>query len=122
MNIREVWPLFPAPTSPSQSPPTQGSLTSTIHHTTLTSSPLPPGIIQSLQHLHEELRHYHAPPVVHPTLESAKPNNSLFSWFGGGKTPIREIPGNLPRGLYLFGDVGCGKTMLMDLFLSLIHI
>ncbi len=116
MNIREVWPLFPAPTSPSQSPPTQGSLTSTIHHTTLTSSPLPPGIIQSLQHLHEELRHYHAPPVVHPTLESAKPNNSLFSWFGGGKTPIREIPGNLPRGLYLFGDVGCGKTMLMDLF------
>lgn len=29
---------------------------------------------------------------------------------------IQEIPDNLPRGLYLFGDVGSGKTMLMDLF------
>ncbi len=29
---------------------------------------------------------------------------------------MQEIPSNLPRGLYLFGDVGCGKTMLMDLF------
>ncbi|KAK4240539.1 AFG1-like ATPase-domain-containing protein [Achaetomium macrosporum] len=75
------------------------------------------GIIQSLQHMHEELRHYQAPPVVHPTLDSVKPNKSLFSWFGGSnKTPIRQIPSNLPRGLYLYGDVGCGKTMLMDLF------
>ncbi|KAK4125702.1 hypothetical protein N657DRAFT_591429, partial [Parathielavia appendiculata] len=75
------------------------------------------GIVQSLQHLHEELRHYHAPPVVQPTLESLKPNKSLFSWLSGGKkSPIRSIPGNLPRGLYLYGDVGCGKTMLMDLF------
>lgn len=46
-----------------------------------------------------------------------KPAKSLFSWFGNGnKTPIRGIPSNLPRGLYLYGDVGSGKTMLMDLF------
>ncbi|KAK3935440.1 AFG1-like ATPase-domain-containing protein [Diplogelasinospora grovesii] len=77
------------------------------------------GIIQSLQHLHDELRHYKAPPVTHPTIESLQPSKSIFSsWFGGSssKGPVGEIPSNLPRGLYLYGDVGSGKTMLMDLF------
>ncbi|KAG0652765.1 afg1, partial [Hyphodiscus hymeniophilus] len=78
------------------------------------------GIIQSLQHLHDELRHYTAPPVVHPTLESLKPEpKSIFGrLFKQGKKekPLAEIPDNLPRGLYLYGDVGSGKTMLMDMF------
>lgn len=76
------------------------------------------GIIQSLQHLHEELRHYEARPVIHPTLESIKPSKkSLFSWMGGASNASSpNIPSNLPQGLYLYGDVGSGKTMLMDLF------
>ncbi|KAI5463198.1 AFG1-like ATPase-domain-containing protein [Mariannaea sp. PMI_226] len=78
------------------------------------------GIIQNFQNLHDELRYYKAPPVVHPSIESLKPvKKSVFtSLFGGGgpKTPsIGDIPEELPRGLYLYGDVGSGKTMLMDL-------
>lgn len=75
-------------------------------------------IIQYLQHLHDELVGYRAQPVVHPTLESLKPSKSLFGWLGSksSKGPIQEIPASLPRGLYLYGDVGSGKTMLMDLF------
>jgi peroxisome-assembly ATPase len=77
------------------------------------------GIIQSLQHLHDELRNYKAPPVVHPTVESLKlASNSVLGRIFGKKSakPIQEIPENLPRGLYLYGDVGSGKTMLMDMF------
>lgn len=76
------------------------------------------GIIQSLQHLHDELVHYSPRPVVRPALESLKPAKSLFGWFGqkAGASVIQEIPNDLPRGLYLYGDVGSGKTMLMDLF------
>jgi protein AFG1 len=38
--------------------------------------------------------------------------------FGNGpkEQKLKDIPDNLPRGLYLYGDVGSGKTMLMDLF------
>ncbi|KAI0843241.1 AFG1-like ATPase-domain-containing protein [Hypoxylon sp. FL0890] len=76
------------------------------------------GIIQSLQHLHDDLVHYRARPVIHPSIETLKPTKSLFSWFGSkqGTGAIQEIPSDLPRGLYLYGDVGSGKTMLMDLF------
>jgi protein AFG1 len=78
------------------------------------------GIIESLQHLHDELRSYDAAPTIHPTIESLKPEpKSVFGRLFGNapkKQKLKEIPDNLPRGLYLYGDVGSGKTMLMDLF------
>ncbi|KAL6923564.1 hypothetical protein ACHAP8_001397 [Fusarium lateritium] len=77
------------------------------------------GIIQNFQNLYHELEQYDAPPVEHPSIESLKPTKkSIFSsLFGssGKKSAIGTISSDLPKGLYLHGDVGCGKTMLMDL-------
>lgn len=78
------------------------------------------GIVQSLQDLHDMLRDYHAPTVVHPSIESLKPQStSFFSSLlrrGTAKKRPTQIPSNLPKGLYMYGDVGSGKTMLMDMF------
>jgi protein AFG1 len=74
-----------------------------------------------LQHLHDELRDYKAEAIVHPSLASLQaPPKSMFGKLFGStskkENPLGEIPSNLPRGLYLYGDVGSGKTMLMDMF------
>ncbi|KAJ5309102.1 hypothetical protein PENANT_c020G05804 [Penicillium antarcticum] len=78
------------------------------------------GIIQGLQDLFEALKDYHPPKVVHPDPQSLdlQQKPSFFgSLFGGSKKAAKStIPENLPKGLYMYGDVGCGKTMLMDLF------
>jgi protein AFG1 len=60
--------------------------------------------------------------VIHPSVESldSQPKQSffgsLFSRGANSKAAKSAIPENLPKGLYMYGDVGCGKTMLMDLF------
>lgn len=78
-------------------------------------------LIQALEDLHDTLAKYAPPRVVHPTIESLQPKKASFlgSIFGGGerghKLQMRPPP-TLPKGLYMYGDVGSGKTMLMDLF------
>lgn len=77
-------------------------------------------LIQALQDLHETLMHYKAPEVVQPTIESLQPKRrsflgSIFGGGGGGGMKL-QLPSGLPKGLYMYGDVGSGKTMLMDLF------
>lgn len=78
------------------------------------------GIVQELQDLHDMLKEYQAPKVVHPTIESLKPHSHSFfaSLFQrrSQKRKLTQIPSNLPKGLYMYGDVGSGKTMLMDMF------
>lgn len=77
-------------------------------------------LIEHLQDLHDTLRDYTPPQVIHPEIDDLQPaKKSLFgSLFGSAKKKkaIGEIPEDLPKGLYMYGDVGSGKTMLMDLF------
>ncbi|EED18297.1 mitochondrial ATPase (Afg1), putative [Talaromyces stipitatus ATCC 10500] len=79
-------------------------------------------IINHLQCLHDMLKSYTPPPIVHPSpddLQEDKKSSFLSSLFkrGAARSDVpRPRPENLPKGLYMYGDVGCGKTMLMDLF------
>ncbi|ORY05840.1 mitochondrial ATPase [Clohesyomyces aquaticus] len=77
------------------------------------------GIIQNLEDLNQMLSHYTQPPVQQPTIQSLQPpKKSLFSMFAPAprRSSLPPIPSSLPKGLYMYGDVGSGKTMLMDLF------
>ncbi|XP_060139426.1 AFG1-like ATPase isoform X1 [Globicephala melas] len=59
-------------------------------------------VIQCLQELHEELKGY--------SIEAEGLFSKLFS---------RSKP---PRGLYVYGDVGTGKTMVMDMFYAYVEM
>jgi len=90
-----------------------------LPHPTALLSCVTSGIIHMLQDLHDMLKDYRAPKIVHPSIDSLKPaRRSLFgSLFRSNPQRKRiQLPPNLPKGLYMFGDVGSGKTMLMDLF------
>lgn len=77
-------------------------------------------IVQSLQDLHDMLKDYQAPKVIRPSIESLKPRRKslLGALFRRepSKTNWRKLSLHAPKGLYMYGDVGSGKTMLMDMF------
>ncbi|KAI9828466.1 MAG: hypothetical protein M1826_006003 [Phylliscum demangeonii] len=83
------------------------------------ANPVTLGVVRSLQHLHDELREFFPPPIVHPVIGSPEPRSHTFFHFFGRAMRRRgslHVAEHLPRGLYLHGGVGSGKTMLMEIF------
>lgn len=86
----------------------------------LRNDPYQRGIIKSLGSLYDSLVDYQPAEIKTP---SAVDQLGWRASFLGSlmklrsKTATEDFDG-IPKGIYLYGDVGCGKTMLMDLFYS----
>ncbi|KAI9269037.1 AFG1-like ATPase-domain-containing protein [Phascolomyces articulosus] len=95
-------------------------------------------IVQQLDQLWNELQHYHPPEVKGaPVSAAAKQDNhneqddtlfrSFSKWLHKKKQPDTSTAVNVsfedsPKSLYVYGTVGTGKTMVMDLFYDTLPI
>lgn len=87
----------------------------------LQNDPYQRKILLSLSQLHSSLATYKPPAVETPDVDLLKPKVGLSKFFSGflkksDDAGSNKTPENHVKGIYLYGDVGCGKTMLMDLF------
>ncbi|EPX75206.1 AFG1 family ATPase [Schizosaccharomyces octosporus yFS286] len=76
--------------------------------------------------LYHELQSYTQPPVPKESLYLPRREKEGSNWFSKFRSTINKcassfkpssfVAPQIPKGIYLYGDVGCGKTALMDLF------
>lgn len=74
------------------------------------------GVLERDERQLEIVRQLDALSAVLGARKARKNGRLLSRWFGNGD----ETPA--PRGIYLWGDVGRGKTMLMDLFFDVVPV
>jgi cell division protein ZapE len=79
-----------------------------IEDGTLKPDPAQGAAVERLQALHDALRQYRPAPI------EPKRKGFFGRLFGGNEEPVRSSP----SGLYIYGEVGRGKSMLMDLFFA----
>lgn len=72
------------------------------------NDPYQRGVLQSMEQMYLNLKMYQPPDIS----ANSSGNGGFFSKLFGKKStgPLA------PKGIYLYGDVGCGKTTLMDMF------
>ncbi|KAK9324749.1 AFG1-like ATPase-domain-containing protein [Lipomyces orientalis] len=80
------------------------------------------GIVSLLVSLHQAVKNYHPAPIEYPNIDDLKPKRGVLGFWSRNKFHLQRKVSldDIPKGIYLYGDVGCGKTMLMDMFYSTI--
>jgi protein AFG1 len=76
-----------------------------------------------LDRLYHDLLDHDPPPLsAEPPHEHEQPRlNTFFGFFGRAQRELKKVSKSLslhhyPKGVYLHGGVGCGKTFVMDMF------
>ena len=103
--------------------PVQARYTDLIASGVITSDPDQIHIIMQLDKLTNQLNGYESTGTVSNTSGRKGEEKSLVSFFSSrlfSNSAVSTIIA--PKGMYIYGDVGAGKTMVMDMFYSTVNV